>query len=262
MSSSIAVAGASGLAMLLLLRQRKQRTEPIEFDHEQIADFRSRGFLIVPKLYSREEMKTWKRLIKEDQAMQKKDTLGNNAQSSGVSVWLADTVPKYFLDRLSRGRIGQVLTQLIGPCEFLSTKPVLKTGVITFASPWHQDHAYWYGCPKTSVWIAIDDASVSNGCLKVIPGRQVFIDHEQHSEAIGFDMRVPPSAINKEEVVNVEIKSGDALFFTDLTLHASNPNQTGEDRYCMIPSYRPTTVEDSSKIWTCGHAVQPTACAL
>ena len=34
MSSSIAVAGASGLAVLLLLRQRKRRTEPIEFDHE------------------------------------------------------------------------------------------------------------------------------------------------------------------------------------------------------------------------------------
>ena len=112
----------------------------VSLDPDQLESFRTRGFLVIRGLFARHEMREWKRRIIDDKAMKSEDTLGNNAQSSGVSVWMADAAPDYFVQRLCTGRMAQVLTQLIGPCEFLSTKPVLKTGMITFPSPWHQDY--------------------------------------------------------------------------------------------------------------------------
>ncbi|GIT52865.1 MAG: hypothetical protein Ct9H300mP16_00250 [Pseudomonadota bacterium] len=40
------------------------------------------------------------------------------------------------------------------------------------ATPWHQDGEYWPIRPVATctVWIAVDDANTSNGCLRVIPG--------------------------------------------------------------------------------------------
>jgi hypothetical protein len=62
------------------------RGAPIELTSKQLADFRSQGYLIVPKVYSRAEMTHWKRLIQEDKAMQEKDSQGNNAKTTGISV--------------------------------------------------------------------------------------------------------------------------------------------------------------------------------
>ena len=48
--------------------------------------------------------------------------------------------PGFFVEALTAPKLGQVLRQLLGEgVEFLSTKPVLKTGKIRHASPWHQD---------------------------------------------------------------------------------------------------------------------------
>ena len=39
-------------------------------------------------------------------------------------------------------------------------------------TPWHQDGEYWPIRPLVtcSVWIAVDEATPKNGCLRVIPG--------------------------------------------------------------------------------------------
>eukprot|EP01047_Picozoa_sp_COSAG01_P075401 COSAG01_NODE_12913_length_1664_cov_1.644089_2_plen_141_part_00 len=42
----------------------------------------------------------------------------------------------------------------------------------------------------------------------------------------------------------MELSSGSVIIFHDLLLHASNPNVTGADRYCMIPTYRSRRDED------------------
>ena len=48
----------------------------------------------------------------------------------------------------------------------------------------------WKGTNKVSLWVAIDDASIANGCLKVVPrSHGVVMPHEAHQEAIAFDSR-------------------------------------------------------------------------
>ena len=40
------------------------------------------------------------------------------------------------------------------------------------ATPWHQDGQYWPIRPLATctVWLAIDDANIENGCLRFIKG--------------------------------------------------------------------------------------------
>ena len=40
---------------------------------------------------------------------------------------------------------------------------------------WHQDMAYWPETPDTrtaTIWLAIDDSTVDNGCMRFVPGDQ------------------------------------------------------------------------------------------
>ncbi len=102
--------------------------------------------------------------------------------------------------------------------------------------PWHQDSAYWLIEPMDliSVWIALDDATAENGCMRVIPGshREGLIEHKQL-----FDFQVEDSQIDLSREVPVEMKAGDGLFFHSLLLHATSPNTSDKSRRAMIVSY-------------------------
>ena len=144
------------------------------------------------------------------------------------------------------------------PIELLSCKPVIKSKNVSHPSPWHQDYVYWLGTPKVSAWIALDDADRSNGCLKVIPGSHKWglIPHEKFQERIGFDHRVPESTINSlcrkfGTPIDVPLKAGEAIIFSDLLLHCSNPNTTGKDRFSLIPTFRSSSRCDPSSVWRC-----------
>jgi phytanoyl-CoA hydroxylase len=53
------------------------------------------------------------------------------------------------------------------------SKALLKPPKIGREKPWHQDHAYFnvqLDAPVITAWIALDPATVDNGCLFVIPG--------------------------------------------------------------------------------------------
>jgi phytanoyl-CoA hydroxylase len=281
------------------------RDSNCEAGTELLRQFREQGYVIVTDLFTAAEMKEWKANIRAQLQRWPQRSVDPStgrevaAAVTGVSVWMArgdaslpTSCPPFFARALTAPKLGAVLRQILGEeVELLSTKPVLKTGKIRHASPWHQDFPYWQGTNKVSLWIAIDDASVGNGCLKIVPcSHRAVLPHEEHCEAIGalsagapphppslfslicpfdwenfpyaaavsgllaseteepnppcpaFDSRA--SAPSDAEVLDVELSSGSVIIFHDLLLHASNPNVTGADRYCMIPTYRSRRDED------------------
>lgn len=133
------------------------------------------GYVIVP-IFTRSvaaELKA-EMLSRLADVADKVDAVGGGAaEKTGVSVWFPADVPPFFAKHLLEGALPKAISELAGgPLEFLSTKPVYKSGTILYASPWHQDWEYWNGAEKISAWIAVDDAEVANGCLKVVPGTQ------------------------------------------------------------------------------------------
>ena len=69
--------------------------------------------------------------------------------------------------------ILDLVEQLIGPDVILwGCQSFCKPGGDGMEVPWHQDGHYWPIRPLATctAWVAIDDSTVENGCLRVVPG--------------------------------------------------------------------------------------------
>ncbi|WOO43414.1 phytanoyl-CoA dioxygenase family protein [Rubellicoccus peritrichatus] len=208
--------------------------------------YQNDGYIIAKGLYSALEMEDWKTRI-----VKRLEEKGWANDPSGVSVWMVDDLDAFFTEKMTEPKIINILKEVIGPnIEFLSVKPVFKNSSTRFGSPWHQDWAYWKGSHKVSVWIALDKATMTNGCLKIIPGSHGrVIEADSVKEKIGFDHRIDESKLENFESKALEVDPGDVVIFHDLTLHASFENTDGADRWSFISTYRDGSVVDDSPIW-------------
>jgi ectoine hydroxylase-related dioxygenase (phytanoyl-CoA dioxygenase family) len=160
-------------------------------------------------------------------------------------------MPPALLEACVDSPMAAMAQAIVGePLEFLSAKPVFKSSQVAFPSPWHQDTAYWRGCRKLSAWLALEPATIDNGCLRVIPGTQhEFIVHEQVTTAEGFGNRLPERLLPMHRSVDAIMATGDVVYFQDHTVHASHPNRSGQERWSLIPTWRPVGGEDTLDFW-------------
>ena len=212
-------------------------------------DFSRDGFAIARNLFERSEVQRLKLECIDILEAVKAET--GAVAGHGVYVGLAARSP-VFQTAVGDARILDILESIYASdIEFLSDKVVFKSETTTFASPWHQDWSYWYGAHKLSIWVALDDATVENGCLKLFPGshKSAIIHDGDASDGNGFGNRLQPGAVDENRAVTAEIAAGGAVFFHDLTLHASHPNISGAERWVWIPTYRDAKAEDTDYPW-------------
>jgi phytanoyl-CoA hydroxylase len=107
---------------------------------------------------------------------------------------------------------------------------------------WHQDERYIPTRDRSlcGAWIALDDATIANGCLWVVPGshRQGYIyplhkpddldEYDGADEAHGFDLA---------KAVPVEVPAGSVVFFNGYLLHKSLRNRTQGYRRVLVNHY-------------------------
>lgn len=99
--------------------------------------------------------------------------------------------------------------------------------------PWHQDRAYFNVRLEDSiigVWIALDEATPENGCMRVWPGRhrEGPINHFQRR-----DWQICDGDIAPHGRVAVPLKAGGALFFHSLLPHGTPRNATNDRRWAL-----------------------------
>jgi ectoine hydroxylase-related dioxygenase (phytanoyl-CoA dioxygenase family) len=104
--------------------------------------------------------------------------------------------------------------------------------------PWHQDTGYTYVEPQhyLTAWVALTDATVSNGCPWVLPGvhRAGTLLHHW-VDPIGWQCVPAEGAI--DGAVAAEVPAGGAVVFSSLTPHFTGPNTTDEVRKAYIVQY-------------------------
>jgi predicted HD phosphohydrolase len=96
----------------------------------------------------------------------------------------------------------------------------------------HQDApAYPFIDTHVSCMVAVDDATVANGCLEVVSGR--------HDAVLPMDDRgcIAPDAVASMTWVPAEVKAGQTLWFHSRTPHRSGPNLSDRDRRALYPTY-------------------------
>jgi Protein involved in biosynthesis of mitomycin antibiotics/polyketide fumonisin len=109
--------------------------------------------------------------------------------------------------------------------------------------PWHQDMAYGnltYTKSAIGVWIALDEATVDNGCMHVIPG-----SHQEGATphyAIR-DWQLCDSQVPVERDVAVPIQPGGVLFFHGMLYHGTPSNFSHMRRRALQFHYVPASAE-------------------
>ena len=107
---------------------------------------------------------------------------------------------------------------------------------------WHQDCSYWALTPSktVTVWLAIDDADVENGCMRVIPGSHVH-GHIAFRDSEAGERNVLTQTIDGADTlgtpVNVELKAGEFSLHSDLLVHGSLPNRSRRRRCGLTLRY-------------------------
>jgi hypothetical protein len=137
---------------------------------------------------------------------------------------------------LNRGRLQEACSQLLGETALLFKEKInfKYPGGAGFEA--HQDQqAGWsvYAPVFVSALIAIDDATVDNGCLELELDRA-----ERLAGLIGEEWKPLSEGIHAEFLYKpVPTAPGDVIFFDSYVPHRSNPNLTASARRILYATY-------------------------
>ncbi|MBT3267140.1 hypothetical protein HN371_08315 [Candidatus Poribacteria bacterium] len=99
--------------------------------------------------------------------------------------------------------------------------------------PWHQDTNYWPLEPplNISAWVAIDDATVENACVHVIPGSHAtVVPHVRSPEGMLFPEMADMEFVDATTAVAMQLRAGEFFLFNERTVHRSEPNLSAHRR--------------------------------
>jgi len=107
---------------------------------------------------------------------------------------------------------------------------------------WHQDEVYIPTRDRSlaGAWIALDDATVENGCLWVIPGSHrtgYLYPQRQHNDPDEFDFAPESYGFDETREVPVEVAAGSVVFFNGYLLHRSRRNRSAGYRRVLVNHY-------------------------
>lgn len=142
--------------------------------------------------------------------------------------------------------ILDMVEQVIGPDIILwGCQAFCKPGKDGMEVPWHQDGHYWPIVPLATctVWIAIDDSVVENGCLRVIPGSHQnanLLPHgtEDRTDVV-LNQKVRDGEFDSTQAVDVELQAGQMSLHDVFMIHGSNANRSDRRRAGLAIRYMP-----------------------
>jgi Phytanoyl-CoA dioxygenase (PhyH) len=211
----------------------------------QVASFRREGYLRVDALTDAAEIDVllglYDELFKRDGGFAAGDRIELNADVTRAP--LPQIVnPERYAPRLVQGPAYRnargIARQLLGPeCVPTGNHAILKPGRIGGATPWHQDEAYWdprYAHRAVSIWLALQAATLENGCMRFIPGshRGPVLPHrlisaESHGLLLDGPMPDAPEAV-------CELPAAGATIHDGRTLHSAGPNLSAQPRRALV----------------------------
>jgi hypothetical protein len=116
-----------------------------------------------------------------------------------------------------------------------------------YETPWHQDGHYWPIRPLATctVWVALEESDVGNGCLRVIPGSQR--DHVLHAHLhedradLTLQQRMAPGTFDETTAVDIELAPGEMSLHDVYMIHGARPNRSARRRTGVALRYMPST---------------------
>lgn len=208
------------------------------------------GYLVVESLFSEEELAGVRERVDAlvadpDSAPEgvtvgregdtKAETKGTGAVRGGA--FLVRFVP-FFQDFARTPKLLDVVRGLLGPRVKVFRDQMLLKPPGGQAKPLHQDQSYFLVEPEddlVTAWIALDEATVDNGCMTYVPG-----SHRHGIFPITPDPERPvhhvpdTGDLDLPDAVACPVPPGSVIFHHGCSLHASAENRTDTWRKALI----------------------------
>jgi ectoine hydroxylase-related dioxygenase (phytanoyl-CoA dioxygenase family) len=226
---------------------------------EQIQRYQGDGFLVVENFLSTDELDHWRSAVTNavgeragikipGKNIKTGEADGINEDSDYfakvfdqlLNLWqTSEVIRQIMVDE----RIGKMAAQLSGAdgIRIWHDQALIKR---PWANPtaWHLDTPFWSFSDRRaiSIWVALDDATLENGCLFFIPGSHKVTSFDKITIGRNMDgiFEVYPQ-LKSSRPVAAPMKAGSCSFHNGLTVHGANANMTPGFRRAMTCAYMP-----------------------
>lgn len=231
---------------------------PKPLNNEQIRFFVENGYLIVPDLLSSGELDDLKSDTlkiargKYDCPNLKPlpDHLSDNEVLQNILCihqphYISPTMLKYVKHPLICGILSQVTAAHLpgwdGSVKCMQSMLFVKPPGFQ-GQAWHQDEVYIPTRDRSLIgaWTAIDDATVENGCLWIVPGSHstgYLYPQRDHNNPEEFDSNGESFGFDEKKAIPVVVKAGTVVFFNGYLLHQSRKNRSSIYRRVLVNHY-------------------------
>jgi non-heme Fe2+,alpha-ketoglutarate-dependent halogenase len=210
---------------------------PQTLSHSMVEQFNREGYLNGIRLFDDAEMTAHRTYF--DDLLKRVIDAGGDAYSISSAHLRYGPVH----DILTNERIVSRVADLLGP-------DVIGWGSHYFCKlpgdekevDWHQDASYWplSHTHAVTVWLAIDDCDLTNGCMQFVAGSHRF-GHLLHDTSGGSADSVLGRGIKGIEqygrVVDNPLDAGQVSIHSDLLIHGSAPNRSPRRRCGLTLRY-------------------------
>jgi ectoine hydroxylase-related dioxygenase (phytanoyl-CoA dioxygenase family) len=241
---------------------------PLQTDHfievphflsdEQVAFFVENGYLVLPDLISPEEITELKqdtialargryecKGIKPMPDEYSDQRVLENILCIHQPHYVSPVMKKYVQHKKICGALSQItaahLAHWDGSVKCMQSMLFVKPPGFQ-GQAWHQDEIYIPTRDRSLIgaWIAMDDATIENGCLWIIPRSHqsgYLYPQRPHGNEDEFDFAPESFGFEESEEIPVEVKSGAVVFFNGHLLHRSRKNRSDIYRRVLVNHY-------------------------
>jgi len=230
-----------------------------QLSSEQVQSYRDNGFIVIENFLSPDELNHWRQsvetAVKERAGIKIPGKDIKTGEADGINedsdyyakvfdqllnLWQTnEAVKELMIDE----RIGKMAAQLSGSdgIRIWHDQALIKR---PWANPtaWHLDTPFWSFSDRRaiSIWVALDDATLENGCLYFIPGSQKLTTFSKINIGRNMDgiFDTYPQ-LRTMRTVAAPMKAGSCSFHCGLTVHGANANMTNGFRRAMTCAYMP-----------------------
>ncbi len=212
-------------------------TQPQSLTREQIDQFNRGGYLKSIRIFSLAEIESIRDYFND--LLRQVVAAGGDSYSISSAHLTYDRV----YDILTDARIVSCVADLLGEnvvawgSHFFCKMPGDGKSVA-----WHQDASYWPLSPSktVTVWLAVDDADVENGCMRFLAGSHHH-GHLTYRPSSPEEHNVLDQTVENAEQygtpVDVELQAGEVSLHSDLLLHGSQANNSRRRRCGLTLRY-------------------------
>ncbi len=218
---------------------------------EQVEQYQEQGFIVLENFFDAAELEHWREVTADAIKLRLADAQGLTNQADPDAFYaqvftqclrLAD-IHEGMAELIFDERLGKVAGTLAGVdgIRIWHDQALVKPPYGNHTA-FHMDNPFWSFSSKDaiSLWIALDDATLANGCLWYLPGTHKLATYKpiDIGQSLGGMFQAYPEW-KKIKAVPTACPAGSVVYHNGLIAHGAGVNMTPFPRRAMTCAYMP-----------------------